>query len=126
MRSAMVPILRLCRLANGFQLRPARHRAVVVHDFTQHALRASALRDAQRSTEASVCPALTRTPPLRERSGKMLRPGRARVRRGVAVESASARIVAGPVGRRDAGGRTGFAGSTDTGERGPMRLRCWP
>ena len=36
MRSAIVPILSLCCCGEGFEIRPARHRAVVVHDLDDH------------------------------------------------------------------------------------------
>src|SRR5580704_3173759 len=97
MSSATVRMVRPCSRQNGIRsgMRAISPSSRMISQITPEGLRPA--RRA-RSTEASVCPARTRTPPLRARSGKMW-PGRARSE---AVEPAA---IAGG----DAGGDA-FAG----------------
>jgi len=61
--------LQVVFLAKFNKLRHARHGAVITHDFADDARRSEA-GDSGESTEASVWPARTSTPPLRARRGK--------------------------------------------------------
>ncbi len=91
MSSAIVPIFSWWRRANSCS---SGRRAIVPSSFMISHSTPAGLSPARRhrSTEASVCPARTSTPPRRARSGKMC-PGRAKSAAWVA-RSASARMVA--------------------------------
>src|SRR5216684_2341799 len=90
MRSATVSIFKLCSLQNSMSWGT---RAMVPSSFMISQMTPAGLNPAMRarSTEASVWPARTRTPPVRARSGKMW-PGRARSC-GLVFGSMAARMV---------------------------------
>ena len=66
----MVAILRSCSLGEFLQVRHAGHGAVVVHDLADDRRRLFSPARRARSTEPSVWPVRTSTPPLRARMGK--------------------------------------------------------
>jgi len=61
----MVMMRMPCSFANIVKLRHARHGTVFVHDFADDARRQKSRAPRQVSTDASVCPLRTSTPPSR-------------------------------------------------------------